>query len=343
MLLFRKSKARQNNTLFNPAMTHYNRGMAHGRAGQHREAIEEFHKALEIRPDFVQACYYIGIVRRDSGDKEGAIESFKEAIRIDPQYSESYCDLATVYLTIGRGEEGIRALKEGIEAVSDKEDLLWMYHRLAWNCLACRQWQEAIDSFTLCPNTDSELSRAIHDDLECWGLAVAYSEIGLWQEAAEVLEKCIHTWPNAELVQDLLAKAYNQLGRYDEVIEISRQGIRQDPHSYGDYLNLACAYGRQGDHQKEIETYTEAIRIQPDYAPAYLALGLCYVSIGRYEDAIGAFKQCVRIKPDHAEAHLNLGIAYSVMEDKAAALQQYQILKTLDIEQANELFGRIYR
>jgi tetratricopeptide (TPR) repeat protein len=342
MDLFGKSKETKHNTLFNPAITHYNRGMAHGRAGQHREAIEEFRKALGIRPDFVQACYYIGIVRRDSGDKEGAIESFKEAIRIDPQYAESYCDLGLVYLRMGCGQEAMGALREGIGAITDKEDLLWMYHLLSGICAGCGEWQEAINTLKQIPCTDSDLSRDIHADINR-DLGTAYTQLGLWQEAAEVLQKHIGTKPDDEHGQLLLAKAYNQLGRYDEAMEISRHGINHNSHPYGAYMNLGCAYGGRGDSQKEIDTYKAAIGIEPDCTPAYFALGLSYARIGCHEEAIEAFKRCIRIKPDYAEAHFNLGIAYCVLEDKAAALQQYTILQTLDIEQANELFSRIYR
>jgi hypothetical protein len=40
-------------------------------------------------------------------------------------------------------------------------------------------------------------------------------------------------------------------------------------------------------------------------------------------------------------AHHNLGVAYLATGDKSSALEEYKILKTLNAEQANELFKLI--
>jgi cell division septation protein DedD len=56
-----------------------------------------------------------------------------------------------------------------------------------------------------------------------------------------------------------------------------------------------------------------------------------------YADAIEALKQYIRLKPDMPEVHLRLGILYS-MQDTASALKEYEILKNLDPDSANELY-----
>jgi len=62
-----------------------------------------------------------------------------------------------------------------------------------------------------------------------------------------------------------------------------------------------------------------------------------------FKEAAVAYKQAIRLKPDHARAHLGLGIAYVVLGDKAAALEEYRILQTLDKEKASVLFNGIYK
>ena len=61
-----------------------------------------------------------------------------------------------------------------------------------------------------------------------------------------------------------------------------------------------------------------------------------------YKDAIEAFKQAIRIDPDNVDAHYGLGVYYSLIEDKSSALNEYKILKELDIDTANELLDMIY-
>jgi|TARA_B100000315_G_scaffold204384_1_gene197757 lipoprotein NlpI len=52
-------------------------------------------------------------------------------------------------------------------------------------------------------------------------------------------------------------------------------------------------------------------------------------------------KQAIRIDPDDAEVHIYLGLAYIWSNDRDSAIEQYEILKSLDPELANELFNRI--
>jgi hypothetical protein len=51
----------------------------------------------------------------------------------------------------------------------------------------------------------------------------------------------------------------------------------------------------------------------------------------------------IRINPDFAPAHFAMGRAYLQQGDKAAALDQYKILRKLDNVLAEKLFEKIYR
>lgn len=94
---------------------------------------------------------------------------------------------------------------------------------------------------------------------------------------------------------------------------------------------------------ERMESYKQAIRIKPDDAVAHYKLGVAYDGRDRYQEAIEAYKQAIRIWPDYAEAHHNLGVDYSITDDKGSALEEYKILKTLDAEQANELFKLLFK
>ncbi len=121
-------------------------------------------KVLRITPDCVE-CYNLAISYRDCGDNEAAMEAFKEAIRIDPKYAESYCQLSFVYDDIGRKQESIEVLREGIKAVSDKEDLTWLYYTLGIAYMSYGLWQETIESLKQSASIDSDLSRDIQADI----------------------------------------------------------------------------------------------------------------------------------------------------------------------------------
>ena len=63
----------------------------------------------------------------------------------------------------------------------------------------------------------------------------------------------------------------------------------------------------------------------------------------KVDKKLEAFKQAIRVDPDFAPAHYNMGIIYLNNGDKAAALEEYKVLKILDQNMAEILFKRIYK
>ena len=61
-----------------------------------------------------------------------------------------------------------------------------------------------------------------------------------------------------------------------------------------------------------------------------------------FEDAIEPFKQAISIDPSNAFYHFYLGGSYVEIGNKSSALDEYKILKNLDIDLANKLFDLIY-
>ncbi len=59
------------------------------------------------------------------------------------------------------------------------------------------------------------------------------------------------------------------------------------------------------------------------------------------KEAIEVYKQAIKINPEDAKAHFGLGVAYHVLNDRDSALKEYKILKTLDLEKADELLNYI--
>ena len=134
---------------------------------------------------------------------------------------------------------------------------------------------------------------------------------------------------------------FGELRRLNEAVEAYKQAIHIKPDYADAYYNLGVAYAKLGLLNGSVEAYKQATRIKIDYAEAYLNLGVAYAKLDRLIEAVQAYKQAIRIKPDYADAYLNLGIAYWFLDDKGAAMKQYNILKNLDLNMANQLFNII--
>jgi Flp pilus assembly protein TadD len=54
------------------------------RQGHYVEAVEHYHEALRLRPDYALAHRNLGAVLAHQGDVQAAIREYREAMRLDP-------------------------------------------------------------------------------------------------------------------------------------------------------------------------------------------------------------------------------------------------------------------
>jgi len=93
---------------------------AHGelleeKPGRTREAIEEFRRAVQLRPDYAQARMALGRQELGAGNYTDAIEHFSVADRVLPNSTEVRLSLADAYRGAGQWEEA-KAILDGLLA-----------------------------------------------------------------------------------------------------------------------------------------------------------------------------------------------------------------------------------
>ena len=80
---------------------HYNLGIALFKAGQFKGAIVSFKKAAELKPDYKEAYYNMGLSQQRLGSKNttSAIRAYKTAIKINPKKGTWHYNLGILYQT----------------------------------------------------------------------------------------------------------------------------------------------------------------------------------------------------------------------------------------------------
>jgi|GEM_PF-1629240 len=126
-----------------------------------------------------------------------------------------------------------------------------------------------------------------------------------------------------------------------ETIEACKQAAIKNPNVAQSHFNLGIAYLKSGMYKEAIESLKQATKINPDDAKSHKTLGYVYMNLYMYEEAIGALKVVIKRDPDYAMSYYNLGFVYNVSNDKDSALEQYEILKSLDSELADKIFKLI--
>ena len=107
---------------------YYNMGIALKNQGNLDAAIDNYKKALDLKPNYVEAYFNMGNILKDKGDFEAAIESYNNALEIDPDYVEVNNNLGIAFKDKGDFEAAIDSLNKALEINSDyveaKENLL---------------------------------------------------------------------------------------------------------------------------------------------------------------------------------------------------------------------------
>ncbi len=176
-----------------------------------------------------------------------------------------------------------------------------------------------------------------------FNLGFAYIESGMYKEAIEAFKKAIKLQPDFARAHLGLGSAYQSSGMYREAIEAYQEAIRLEPNLFISHFSLGLSYASLGMYKEAIASYKQVIMLKPDFVSAHLMIGVTYGKLGMYKEEIETLKQTIRIKPDNTAAHYGLGLAYLSTGNRGMSLEQYKILKKLDIEQAEKLFNLIYK
>ena len=98
------------------------RGYAHANLGNYRQAIEDFSRAIEIKPDYEKAYFNRGTAHVSLGNYRQAIEDFNRAIKINPDYEKAYFNRGTAHANLVNYRQAIEDFNRVIEIKPDNPD-----------------------------------------------------------------------------------------------------------------------------------------------------------------------------------------------------------------------------
>jgi tetratricopeptide (TPR) repeat protein len=102
---------------------------AYREAGELREAIDSYRKALERAPGFHDIRFRLGVTLREAGLPAQAIAELKRVLRGNPAYLEASVQLGLTYWSLGRSEQAIDEWRRVAAADPTRSDAP-MYLRL---------------------------------------------------------------------------------------------------------------------------------------------------------------------------------------------------------------------
>lgn len=104
------------------AQTHYLAGLKLFGDQKHTEAIAEYQKALELKPDWTDAMHALATSQSKLGDQDKAIETVNRIIELEPNDAFAYTSLSIFLMRQGKIPEA-EAAGAKARMISWKEEL----------------------------------------------------------------------------------------------------------------------------------------------------------------------------------------------------------------------------
>ena len=265
----------------------------------YESALKEYHKALELNPNHIDALNGIAFVLRRQGKMNEAIEYLKRTFELNPRDFQTLFSLGETYFLL-------RKYKTGIQFI-DKANLLAPEAIIPYDTKAM--------SFLL-ENGDTKKAReAIRNAQK--------SKIGLDS----------HLFTATLYLCDILDGNFNAALKQ---VKDSKEFDDQFYYKPG-ALYLAETYSFMGNSNLAEENYKEAIKVlkekikgHPDDSRLYTSLGICYAGLGQKEDAIKEGKHGYELMPISKEAWrgtfrlLDLAQIYTMVGEQELALDKIE-------------------
>jgi len=104
-------------------------GDAFSEAGDLREAVEAYRKALDQCPTFHDIRFRLGIALREAGQPARALAEFSRVLRANPSFTEAAVQRGLTLYTLGRADEALSEWQAVLDQDPEREDAA-MYIRL---------------------------------------------------------------------------------------------------------------------------------------------------------------------------------------------------------------------
>jgi len=283
------------------SVAHNDLGNALLQKGSVDEAIVHYQKALQIDPDYVDACYNLGNALLQKGAVDEAIAHYQKALQINPDYAKACNNLGNVLVQKGSVNEAIIHFQKALQI---KPDFAEAHDNLGNALLRKGKVDEAIVHFQKALQIEPDFAEP------CNNLGIALAQKGQVAEAIAHFQRALQIKPDFAEAHNNLDTALRKMGNVAEAITHLQKILQIQPDSPEILNNLAwrlatCpdAHIRDGvqavkyaERACELTHYRETILIG--------TLAAAYAEAGRFDEAISTAQKACALASQPGEQDL---------------------------------------
>lgn len=281
---------------------HRNLGVAFFRAGMLDEAVREFRRVTELRPEDLGARFQLGVAHLRLGKWAEAQTHLEAAARQRGAKPAVHHNLALALERLGREDDAKAALETALSRGGEEEPRI----HLSLGVLALRRGDFA--------RADEHFMRARplygnRPPTAVWfhSAALAAALAGQLEKTVALLSEGAEAHPHAAALHNNLAVALMALGRDDAALKAILRGLQEDPGLAPLHRNHGDLLYAQGNRAGAMDAYAQAVRHHETLGPEVWArLGALRADAGDAAAARTAYEQALVLDPAHPGATAGL-------------------------------------
>ena len=246
--------------IYQSAYDEFYKALAYQISSDLDKAISHHTKAIELKPDLVEAYNNRGAAYSNQSKYDEAMQDFNKAIELEPDFAEAYFNLGNVYLDQNKYDEAVRDYDKAIELKPDYADA---YGNRGNACLGQGRHEEAIKNY-------DKVIELKPDDADVYlNRGTTYSRQGRHEEAIKDYDKVIELNPDDAGAYINRGNIYLRQGRHKEAIKNYEKAIELKPDYAPAYYNRGLAWLALTEWEKAKSDLTTAKNMGIDIIAAF--------------------------------------------------------------------------
>jgi tetratricopeptide (TPR) repeat protein len=278
------------------------RGVQLAGQGQLDEALAQFDRALEARPDFPDGRIAVADVLCQKGMPDEAAAYLTEMLTLDPEHAEAQYRLAVLLERKGMLDEAVSRYRTTLELDSAHVDAHTKLARILWSQ---GKIEEAARQFRALLKVNAE------DPYNHFDLACILFKKGMFREAEEHFKESLELRPRFAEARRMLGNTLAAQGKHAAAVAQLQQATETEPENLSAVNDLArllaaCPTEDVRDGAEAIRLIEPACKSTGYRHPVLLdTLAAAYAEEGRFTEAVAiATRALDRVKPqDKLRAH----------------------------------------
>ena len=303
-------------------------------AGDADHAIQNYQRALQLRPEWEDGRWNLAMLHYSAGHYPEAISELKIWVERQPNFGTAWAVMGLCEFEIKDYKNALVHLQRGEQLGfgGSPEAVGLARYRLAVLENRSGQFESAME--TLLPGTRSEtIAKEVQVAL---GMAllrmrslpeqVEPSKIALVQSAGEIaallqnskydqaypkFQILLKEYPSVPFLHYAYGTALAALSQFDEAETQLRAELQISPESELPYISLASVALKRYRPAEALSAAQRAVQLAPDSAESHYVLGRACLELGQNEQAIHDLELSSKLAPGSPEVHFNLARAYA--------------------------------